>query len=174
VIRPADANETAVAWQMALEYEGPTAIALTRQKLPIMDPDHYPLDQAERGAYVLSEADGEPQLVIVATGSEVSLALEAQSALAERGVAARVVSMPCWEAFREQEEGYRRSVLPPGLPKLAVEAGAALGWREWVGDGGDVIGLDRFGASAPGSTVMEKLGYSVQNVVERAIALLRG
>ncbi|MCD6360941.1 MAG: transketolase [Armatimonadetes bacterium] len=171
VFRPADANETAVAWLTALEYDGPTALALTRQKLPILDPGKYPVANAERGGYVLSEAEGDPDLVIIATGSEVSLALEAQEALRGRGIAARVVSMPCWEIFREQPEEYRASVLPPNAPRLAIEAGVTMGWREWVGDAGEVIGLDRFGASAPGPVVMEKFGFTVDNIVERALAL---
>jgi transketolase len=175
VLRPADANETAVAWKVAIEHtEGPVALALTRQKLPVLDPDRFPVvEGAPRGAYVLSEAeDSSPDVVLIATGSEVHLALEAQESLSEQGVRARIVSMPSWELYRAQPETYKREVLPPSIPKLAIEAGIALGWREIVGSRGDVIGLDRFGASAPGKAVYEKLGFTVENVVERALALL--
>jgi transketolase len=171
VLRPADSNETAIAWKMALQYRGPSVLALTRQKLPNLDMDKYPVADAMRGAYVLSDAS-DAQVVLVATGSEVALAMEAQEALAAQGVAARVVSMPCWEAFRAQSDDYRASVLPSDLPKLAIEAGVTLGWHEWVGCDGDVIGIDRFGASAPGPVLMEEYGFTVENVVERALALV--
>ncbi len=171
VLRPADSNETAIAWKMALQYRGPSALALTRQKLPNLDMDKYPVADAMKGAYVLSDA-ADAQVVLVATGSEVALAMEAQEALAAQGVASRVVSMPCWEAFRAQSDDYRASVLPADLPKLAIEAGVTLGWHEWVGCHGDVIGIDRFGASAPGPVLMEEFGFTVENVVERALALV--
>ncbi len=171
VLRPADSNETAIAWKMALQYRGPSVLALTRQKLPNLDMDKYPVADAMKGAYVLSDA-ANAQVVLIATGSEVALAMEAQEALAAQGVAARVVSMPCWEAFRAQSDDYRASVLPSDLPKLAIEAGVTLGWHEWVGSDGDVIGIDHFGASAPGPKLMEEYGFTVENVVERALALV--
>lgn len=174
VIRPADANETAAAWKIAIERQGPVALALSRQKLPTLDPKQYPVREgALRGGYVLAEAEGDVQLVLIATGSEVALALEARRALQAEGIATRVVSLPCWEVFAEQGEDYIAEVLPPDLPKLAIEAGVSLGWERWVGAKGDVIGLDRFGASAPGDIVMEKLGFNVNHVVERAKALVK-
>jgi transketolase len=172
VFRPADANETAEAWRVAMGRPGPVAFSLTRQGVPVLDPERYPIREGvARGGYVLSDP-ADPDLVLLATGSEVALALDAAEALAGDGVAARVVSMPSQELFREQPAGYRSEVLPPGVPRLAIEAASPLGWWQWVGDPGDVIALDRFGASAPGGTVMEKLGFSVAHVVERARALL--
>jgi transketolase len=176
-IRPADANETAQAWRIALEREdGPVALALTRQKVPTLD--RTELASAEgltRGAYVLWEsedANGLPDLVLIATGSEVHVALEAARRVAEQGTSARVVSMPCWELFQAQPPDYRDAVLPPeAKARLSVEAGVAFGWKQWVGDEGDSIAIERFGASAPGTTVLEKLGYTADAVVERALAL---
>lgn len=175
VLRPADANETAAAWRTALTWKGPVLMALTRQNLPVLDPDAYPVGQGfSHGAYVLEEAPGdEPEIVLVASGSEVHLILEAKQRLEAEGVRARAVSMPSWELFDAQPEEYRRAVLPPGVPKLAVEAGSPRGWRDYVGIEGDVIGLDRFGASAPGSLVMEKLGFTVDNVLAHSRALLK-
>jgi transketolase len=176
-IRPADANETAVAWKVALEREGgPVALALTRQKVPTLDRSELAgAEGLERGAYVLwesEEANGAPDLILIATGSEVSLALEAARAVDEQGIHGRVVSMPCWELFEAQPADYRDEVLPPEVKaRLAVEAGVALGWERWIGDEGDAIALTRFGASAPGATVLERLGYNVDNVVRRAVAL---
>jgi len=175
VFRPADANETAQAWRLAIEWnDRPVALALSRQKLPILDPNEHLIAQGTaRGAYVLSEAAADtPQIILIATGSEVSLALEAQGKLAEQSIDARVVSMPCWELFDQQPAEYRRQVLLPQVPKLAIEAGVSQGWWRYVGGDGDVIGLDRFGASAPGDVVMEKLGFSVDNVVSRARELV--
>jgi transketolase len=171
--RPADANETAAAWRHAIHRGGPCALALTRQKLPILGARGDDLaDGVAMGAYVLAEPETRPDIVIVATGSEVHLAVAAGEALGNRGIAARVVSMPSRDVFFEQPDDYRSSVLPPDLPKLAVEAGVTMGWREVVGDTGAVIGLDRFGESAPGPTVMDKLGFNVDNVVSRAEGLL--
>jgi len=173
-IRPADANETAAAWKVALqERSRPVMLALTRQKLPVLDPAVYPdlAEGAVRGAYVLAEVEGEgevPDVILVATGSEVHLALQAREALAEEGVSARVVSMPCVELFAEQPEAYRESVLSPGAPVVTVEAGVTLGWRDYLGGGPVAVGVDRFGASAPGDTVMRELGLSVEAVVEAA------
>jgi transketolase len=175
VIRPADPNETSIAWKVALERpEGPTAILLTRQAVPVLDPDM--VAGAARGGYVLWEAEsanGSPDLVLVATGSEVSISLEAARTLEGEGVAARVVSLPCWELFESQPAEYRESVIPPDVDaRLAVEAGVSLGWHKWVGDRGDVVSVERFGASAPGALVLEKYGFSAANVAERARALL--
>lgn len=175
VFRPADANETAQAWRLAIEWnDRPVALALSRQKLPILDPNERPIAQGTaRGAYVLSEAAADtPQIILIATGSEVSLALEAQDELAKQSIAARVVSMPCWELFDQQPAEYRGRVLLAQVPKLAIEAGVSQGWWRYVGGDGDVIGLDRFGASAPGDVVMEKLGFNVDNVVSRARELV--
>lgn len=174
VIRPADANEVAEAWRQALLYEdGPTALALTRQNLPIIDREKYAdASGLAKGAYIIREAGGQPDLVILATGSEVSLAIDAAEQLDADGLKVQVVSMPCWELFDEQPDSYREEVIPRGVPRLAVEAGATLGWYKYVGEDGAVIGIDRFGASAPGKTVMKEYGFSVENVVEQARALL--
>jgi len=178
VVRPADANETSVAWKVALERDdGPVALLLTRQDVPVLDPDEVAdASGLERGAYTLWEsegANGAPDLILIATGSEVWITLEAGKALAEDGRSVRVVSMPCWELFEAQPTEYRDSVLPPETDaRLAVEAGVSLGWPRWVGDGGDVLSIEHFGASAPGTTVLEKFGYTPENVVARAQALL--
>ena len=177
VIRPADAAETAVAWKVALERNtGPVALVLTRQKVPTLDRGRYaPAELAAKGAYVLADAEAKPlRLLLLATGSEVSLALGAKKALEEKGIGTRVVSMPSWELFGEQPRSYRDQVLPPAVPaRLAIEAGATQGWREFVGDQGDVLGIDEFGASAPAGVLFEKYGFTVENVVARALALLR-
>ncbi len=174
VIRPADANETAEAWRLAVKRKGPHVLALTRQNLPVLDPEVYPVNEGtQRGAYILADADsGTATIVLIATGSEVHLALEAREALRAKGINARVVSMPSWEIFGEQETEYRRQVLPDGIPRLAVEAGVTLGWRDYVGIDGDVVGLDRFGASAPGDTVLAEFGFNAAHVVERALDLI--
>lgn len=176
VIRPADANETAAAWRVAIErQDGPTALALSRQSLPFIDqaPEEA-VEGVARGAYVVADpAEGEPQLVLIASGSEVSLALEAQALLAEQEIAARVVSFPSWDLFDAQDRDYQESVLPPGISKrLAIEAGTTLGWDRYVGAEGDVIGIDSFGASAPHQAVAEHFGLTPESVVERAKALL--
>jgi len=176
-VRPADANETVQAWKLALERDaGPVALALTRQKVPTLDRDELaPAEGVARGAYVLWESDGVnglPDLLLLATGSEVHVALEAGRRLAGQGASVRVVSMPCWELFEAQPSEYRDEVLPPDAKaRLSVEAGVALGWSRWVGDEGDSISIERFGASAPGATVLEKLGFTADAVVERALAL---
>jgi transketolase len=175
VIRPADANETTVAWRVAIESRHrPVALVLTRQNVPTLDRSQFAAaDGLRRGAYVLADAPSKPDLILIGTGSEVSLIVAARQKLAEQKVQARIVSMPSWELFDAQPRDYRESVLPPSVrPRLAVEAGLPQGWHFYVGDGGDVIGLDRFGASAPGNVVMEKLGFTVNHVVERALALL--
>jgi transketolase len=174
-VRPADANETAVAWKVALErQDGPVALSLSRQKVPTLDRAELASAAGlERGAYTLWES-GSPDVILIATGAEVGLALEAGRKIAnENGTNVRVVSMPCWELFEEQTVDYREEVLPPEVrARLSIEPGVELGWKRWVGDRGDSIALDRFGASAPGTTVLERLGYNVDNVVARATALL--
>jgi transketolase len=173
VFRPADANETAAAWRVAIGLRGPVALVLTRQALPVLDPKEYSVSAGVvKGAYVLLDHPN-PDLVLVATGSEVQLALGAAKVLAKSDTIARVVSMPSWELFAKQPAEYRDSVLPASIPTLAIEAGATLCWYKWVGRTGDVIGLDHFGASAPGEIVMEKSGFNVDNVVQRAQQLLR-
>jgi len=173
VLRPADANETTVAWRIAVERRGPVCLVFTRQNLPILDPDKYPLREGVgRGAYVLAGDGRRPDIILIATGSEVQLALAARERLAGQKVAARVVSMPSCELFEEQSAEYRGQVLPKDVPKLAIEAGATLGWYKYVGEKGAVIGVDRFGASAPGKTVMEKLGLNIDNVVQQALQLV--
>jgi transketolase len=173
-MRPADATETVGAWKAALEREdGPVALALTRQKVPTLEGTSH--DGVARGAYVVWESDdanGLPDLILIATGSEVHVAVDAAKQLGEQGTHARVVSMPCWELFEAQPSEYRDDVLLPDVKaRLSVEAGVALGWKQWVGDEGDSISIEHFGASAPGNTVLEKFGYTVDNVVARALAL---
>jgi transketolase len=171
--RPADANETAAAWRLALERTGPSWFALSRQDLPVIDAATVDvLGGVSHGAYVLEDA-ADPQVVLIATGSEVSLVVEAAKLLAGEGIRARVVSFPSWKIFEEQTAEYKASVLPVGVPRLAVEAGATLGWWKYVGLDGDVLGVDRFGASAPGPVVMEKLGFSAGNVATRAKKLVK-
>ena len=171
LIRPADANETAQAWKVALEHKsGPVALALTRQKLPVFDPAPMAV---EKGAYILRDASGTPDVILIATGSEVALAMDAADALAAEGVGARVVSMPSWELFAAQPQSYRDSVLPPAVTaRVAIEAGVTLGWERWAGAHGRVIGLDRFGASAPYKVLFEKFGFTVENVVRQAKAVI--
>lgn len=176
LIRPADANEVGWAWRIAIQRrDGPTMLVLSRQKLPVLD--RSTLAGAEglaHGAYILKRESGtQADLILIASGSEVSLALAASQALAKDGINVRVVSMPSWELFREQPAGYRDAVLPPGVSRrIAIEAGATQGWLEWVGSGGEVIGIDRFGASAPSSEVFRHLGFTAENVVGRARRLL--
>jgi transketolase len=197
VIRPADPAEVSEAWRIAiLRRQAPTALALTRQKVGVIDRSRFAkADGLRRGGYILAEAEEvqspkskvpsqsgsessndratTPQLVLIATGSEVSLALDAREKLQAEGVPTRVVSLPCWELFEEQTEGYRDEVLPPGVTaRLAIEAGIRQGWDRYVGAQGDVICLDRFGASAPGDVVMRELGFNVENVLNHARALL--
>jgi transketolase len=178
IIRPADPNEASEAWRVAMERrEGPVGLVLSRQKLPVFDPARYaPPSRLARGAYVLAEASaGEPRLLLLATGSEVTLALEAREKLEAEGIPTRVVSMPSWELFEEQGSAYRDQVLPPSVSaRLSIEAGSTLGWKRYVGDRGDSVGLDRFGASAPGEVVLSRLGFNVENVVAKAKALLSG
>lgn len=178
VIRPCDANETAAAWQVAIERaNGPTALILSRQPLPTLDRNLLASQAGlRRGGYVLADAaGGEPDVVLIATGSEVSLALGAREELMTREIRARVISMPSWELFEEQPKEYRDVVLPPRVgARLAIEAASPMGWRHYVGDGGSILAMERFGASAPGGTLLEKFGFTVENIVRLAVALLDG
>ncbi len=176
LIRPADANETAIAWRVAIaQRHGPTALALTRQKLPTFDRTKYASAEGlMRGAYVMSESPtGKLDVILIGTGSEVAVAIEAQAALLKDGLGARVVSMPSWELFEAQAQAYRDEVLPPAVTaRVAIEAGVSFGWERYVGGGGVVIGLDRFGASAPVQVLMEKFGFTAGNVAAQAKWLL--
>jgi transketolase len=177
LVRPADANETAAAWRIAIEHrDGPVALVFSRQKLPILDTVLYPQIHlgARSGGYILADVPGEeyPEIVLIATGSEVHLAMQAREHLLEKGVKTRVVSLPCWHIFQAQPEEYRDEVLPPDVPKLAIEAGVSLGWRPYVGMHMEVIGVDRFGESAPASKVMQEYGFSVENVTRKALEML--
>ena len=177
VIRPADANETAAAWRIAVTCRNaPTALILTRQKLPVLDLHRYPAISAgvPHGGYILADA-GEgtrPDVVLIATGSEVHLALNARDRLAIEGLKARVVSLPCWSLFKVQPESYRNQVLAEGVPSLSIEAGETLGWNSYLGPAASVIGVDRYGASAPGETVMREYGFTVENVCQQVHVLL--
>jgi transketolase len=176
VIRPADANETVVAWQVALEHEGgPVALVLSRQNLPVLDRTRYAsADGLRRGGYILAEAEGGlPEVILIATGSEVSLALGAREQLNEKGIRIRVVSLPSWELFDAQERGYRDTVLPPTVTKrLAIEAGSPFGWERYTGCEGDILGVTRFGASAPAEILLREYGFTMENVCRRIRSLL--
>lgn len=175
VIRPADANETAQAWRIALEHtDGPVALILTRQGIPVIDQEKYTkANELEKGAYILSEPEKAPQLILIGTGSEVQLVIAAQQKLKEQNIAARVVSMPSWELFEKQDAAYKEKIFPKALRKrLAVEAGSPIGWLKYVTDEGGIIGINQFGESAPGEEVMKEYGFTVENVVNRAKALL--
>jgi transketolase len=177
VVRPADANETVTAWRVALESRvRPVALVLSRQNVPTLDRNRFaPADGLRKGAYVLSDPPGgKPQLILIASGSEVGLIVQAGKKLREEGVAVRLVSMPSWELFEDESRAYRDSVLPPTVTaRLAVEAGASQGWCRYTGDRGDILAVDRFGASAPGEAVLREYGFTVDNVCARARALLR-
>jgi transketolase len=176
VIRPADANETAVAWRVAIESRAaPVALILTRQDVPTLDRKLFAAAEGlRRGAYILGDPpQGDPALILIATGSEVGLIVAAAVELQSQNIPVRLVSMPSWELFEAQTQAYRDSVLSPSVPsRLAVEAGVSQGWHRYVGDRGDVISVDRFGASAPGPVVMREYGFSVANVCQRALALI--
>lgn len=167
LIRPADANETAAAWRVALESDGPTALVLTRQDVPVLEGTAGA--PVERGAYVLVDAPEAPRVVLIGTGSEVALCVDAAEQLTAAGLPCRVVSMPSWDLFEAQSEDYQLSVLPPEVPTLAVEAGASLGWDRWADDS---LTIDRYGASAPGDVALARLGFTVDNVVARARQLV--
>jgi transketolase len=175
VIRPADANETAQAWRVALEHSGgPVALILTRQEIPVIDQEKYgKAGELEKGAYILSESEKAPQIILIGTGSEVQLIIAAQEKLKEQNIAARVVSMPSWELFEKQDAAYKEKIFPKTLRKrLAVEAASPVGWCKYVTDEGDIVGINQFGESAPGDEVMKEYGFTVENVVKRAKALL--
>jgi transketolase len=176
VIRPGDANETAVAWKVAIESANrPTTIVLSRQNVPTLDRAKFAsAEGVRRGAYVLLDAPGgAPDIILIGTGAETGLVAQAVERLQAEGVKARAVSMPSWELFEAQDQAYRDSVLPPAVRKrLAVEAGASQGWARWVGDAGATLTIDRYGASAPGGTVLAKYGFTVDNVIAQARALL--
>jgi transketolase len=183
-VRPGDANETAAAWRLAIDRrDGPVALSLTRQKLPTLaETAGLAREGVARGGYVLRESSGGPSridVLLLATGSELGLIAAAAERLEADGVATRVVSMPCWEAFDRQSQGYRDEVLPPAVRRrLSVEAGVGLGWERWVGDEGAIMSIEHFGASAPGATIFEHYGFTVDHVTEvaRGVAdgLLRG
>jgi transketolase len=174
LIRPADANETALAWKVAVTHRGgPVVLVLTRQNVAIIESGKYKSSgDLSNGAYILSEPDRAPELILIATGSEVELVLRAQQKLNENGIAARVVSMPSWELFEKQDEAYKQRVLPKGIKKrLAVEAGSPLGWHKYVTDEGAVLAMTRFGESAPAADLFKEFGFTVDNVVSKAKAL---
>ncbi len=174
-IRPADANETVQAWRVALEHSnGPVAIILTRQEVPVIDQEKYTKAQElEKGAYILSDSDGEPQIILMGSGSEVYLLLEAQEELKKEAIQARVVSFPSWELFDKQSDKYKEKVLPSTIRKrIAVEAGSPLGWSKYVSDEGTVIGVTQFGESAPGKEIMKAYGFSVENIISKTKKLL--
>jgi transketolase len=174
VLRPADANEVRECWKAAIEWDGPAALALTRQGVPTLDRnDLASAEKAKRGSYTLREAGGGgPDVILVATGSEVSIALQAAEVLEAEGASVRVVSMPCWELFAQQDEDYQREVLPKVTPKVVVEAGIRQGWDRWVGNDAAFVTVDKFGASAPYQVLYEKYGITVENVVAEAQRLL--
>ena len=174
VFRPADANETAAAWHAAIiNRHNPTALILTRQNLTILDPEKATVENVAKGGYVLSEENGALQAILLATGSEVHIALAAQAKLAEAGIAARVVSLPSWERFESQGQDYINSVLPPEITaRVSIEAGVTTGWQKWTGLNGITIGVDRFGASAPQNLVYEHLGVTADAAVEAVKSLL--
>ena len=172
VIRPCDANEVAVAWDMAIQRrDGPTAIILTRQSLPVLDRSKYPpADGIRRGAYVLADSDGEPDLLIIASGSEVHLALEAKAILEEKGVKVRVVNMASFEVFELQDKTYKEQVIPRSVRRrVAIEAGVGLCWHKYVGEDGLVISIERFGKSAPYKDLMRDFGFTGENIAEKIL-----
>jgi transketolase len=176
LIRPADANETAEAWRVAMgRTDGPTMLVLSRQKIPVFDRSGLsPASDLKKGAYILAREKGDtPDVILIATGSEVSLAMETREKLSAQGVDSRVVSMPSWELFENQPDSYRNEVLPPSVTKrLAIEAGSEFGWRRWVGDSGEVIGVDRFGASADAGDIFREYGFTVENTVSVALKMM--
>jgi transketolase len=175
ILRPGDATETAQVWRAAMEHrEGAVGIVLCRQNIPVLDRSSAKGD-ASHGAYILAEASGgAPRLILMGTGSELQLAVAGRQKLEAEGIPTRVVSMPCWEFFDRQPREYRDEVLPPGIrARLSIEAGVTLGWQKYVGDQGGSIGVDRFGASAPGEIVMREFGFTAEHVVEFAKGLLR-
>jgi transketolase len=176
LLRPADANETAQAWRIALLHQdGPTALALSRQSIPVLDRERYaPAGGLERGAYIMADlGESDPELILMASGSEVDLIVQTGEVLSDQGVNVRLVSFPSWELFKKQDQAYRETVFPPGISaRLAVEAGVSQGWQEWVGDQGRVLAIDQFGASAPGDIIFREYGFTVNNLVTQAKELL--
>jgi transketolase len=175
VIRPADANETAEAWRVAMEHrEGPVALILTRQNVPVIDRSRFnPANGLRKGAYILADSPAKPETILIATGSEVYLALEAYERLRTEGIGVRLVSMPSWELFEKQPEEYRNKILPPEITvRMSIEASVTLGWHKYVGLHGEIVGIDHFGASAPGKTVLKEFGFTSENVLNRIRALL--
>jgi transketolase len=171
VIRPADANETVEAWRYILTHQEPTALVLSRQNLPVLE-QRPKAGDVSKGAYILADSDKAPSLILIATGSEVALALKAWQQLTAEGIAARLVNMPSWELFEAQPQSYRESVLPSTVRKrLAVEAGSPQGWERYVGLDGAILGMTDFGASGPGETVMKNFGFTVENIVKKAKTL---
>jgi transketolase len=171
--RPADANETAACWKLALERKSPCFMALSRQDLPVFDAERA-FAGVPKGAYSMTPDVKSPDVILLATGSEVTTCMKAAEELKAAGITASVVSMPSFRVFDEQPEEYKAALLPEATPKVSLEAGATMGWYKYVGHNGSVIGLDRFGASAPGPIVMEKLGISSANVVDHAKKLIKG
>jgi transketolase len=176
-VRPGDANETSAAWALAASRRGgPVALSLTRQKLPTLEGTaEKARDGVARGGYVLRDASsGTAEVILIGTGSELQLAVGAADALEADGIPARVVSLPCWEAFEAQDQAYRDEVLPPDVRRrVAIEAGVSLGWERWAGDEGAIIGLDHFGASAPAGTIFKEFGFTVDRVAEVARDVVR-
>ena len=174
VIRPADAGETAQAWRHAVKStDGPTALLLSRQKLPVLDHDKSK-QGLQNGAYIVEYADKNPDIILIATGSEVHLVIEAGKILKQNGISARIVSMPSWELFEKASKGYKDKVLSPDVTiRIAVEAGVSMGWERYVGKDGAIIGIKDFGASAPGGTIMKKYGFTAENIVRKALELLK-
>jgi transketolase len=176
VIRPCDANETTWSWKLAIENrQRPTALVLSRQNLPTLDRTVFASPEGTlRGAYVLNPDDSQPDVILMATGSEVALIVEAEKQLAAKGIRTRLVSMPCWELFEEEEADYRESVLPSSVrARVAVETGVSQGWHKWIGDKGELITLDHYGASAPAPKLMEEFGFTVGHVVEKALSVIQ-
>ena len=167
VIRPADANETVEAWKLAISRKEPVMLVLTRQNVPVLDPRKYPISEGvKKGAYIIDGSDN-PDVILVATGSEVSVALKSKELLEKEGIKATVVSMPSWEIFKEQEEEYRNKVIPKDIPKVVIEAGITFGWKDIVGDNSIVIGMEGYGLSAPGDVLMKEFGFTAENVVDK-------
>ena len=174
VVRPADANETKAAWKLAVTAKDhPTLLVLSRQDLPVLEHSGELANSGvDKGAYVVSPAEN-PQALLLATGSEVSLAVAAQKQLAEEGIAVSVVSMPSWDRFEKQDKEYKQSVIPKTVKKrLAIEMGTSFGWERYTGDEGEILSIDRFGASAPGDRIMKEFGFTPENVVSKVKALL--
>jgi len=175
VIRPADANETAEAWRVAMEHrEGPVALILTRQNVPVIDRSRFnPANGLRKGSYILADSPAKPETILIATGSEVYLALEVYERLHNEGIGVRLVSMPSWELFEKQPEEYRNKILPPEITvRMSIEAGVTLGWHKYVGLHGEIVGIDHFGASAPGKIVLKEFGFTSEDILKRIRALL--